>query len=518
MRLSLKYLILSIALLSIILTMASSFSSGYKVSRDTLIHTALETNEAYAQKLSSSTESYIKMTLQSLNVSAERLSAHMSNEDAVTHLIPEANRIREQANTFNSVVIVNADGEILATSPQTLELVGNQLNSTGGKQALKERQAFISQPYTAITGRLIIFISQPIFHKDGTYLGLVGGTIYLKEENILQEVLGEHFYKDGSYVFVVDNNGKIIYHENPKRVNDNVSENPVVQELLEGKSGSMEVTNTKNVDMLAGYATIPVTGWGVISQKAKSAVVAPSASMTKEMILKTIPLLLISSIFLWYLTKSIAQPLQKMAQYTEDSTNDSSIHNIHELRAWYYEARQLKIALIHSLNFFQDQVRFYSLQSTIDPLTGLWNRRMMDDYLRAWTKEETPYAVVLIDIDKFKRINDTYGHSVGDEVLRFLADEMRKVARPEDKCCRYGGEEFILLLPESDNEMAGQIAEQLRKKMGQTISPCGEIITFSAGVAGYPTNGDHPQNIIEIADKCLYTAKQNGRNRVVSPV
>lgn len=507
---------MSVALLSIFLTMTNSIASGYKVSKETLISSTLETNEAYAQKLSNSTEIYLQTTLQSLEVSAKHLSEHMTKKDAHIFLNTEADRLMEQANTFNSVVIANADGEILATSPQTLHLIGDKLNSTGGRQAIQEQKAFISQPYTAITGRLIIFISQPIFGEEGTYLGLIGGIIYLKEENILQQVLGKHYYHDGSYVYVVDKSGRIIYHEDPKRVNDIASENLVIQDLMNGKSGSMEVTNTKDVVMLAGYATIPIAGWGVVVQRPKADVIAPSISMTKAMIIKTIPFLMISFILLWYVSKWIASPLQKMAQYTERSMTANQVDKMNQLHVWYYEARQLKEALIHSLNFFQDRVNFFSHQSTIDPLTGLWNRRTLDEYLQKWTEDETSYAVILLDIDKFKRVNDTYGHSVGDDVIKFLANKMQQVARPQDKCFRYGGEEFLLLLPETENFVALQIAEQLRSIMEQTISPCGEIVTISAGIASYPLNGNHPQKIIEAADKCLYKAKRTGRNRIIS--
>ncbi|MBB4824693.1 diguanylate cyclase (GGDEF)-like protein [Sporosarcina luteola] len=510
-----KYLILSVALMSVILTLISSIYSGYRVSKHSLIESTLATNQAYADKLANSTETYLTMTLQILKTSAERLSPlilESGNEDV---LAGEADRLKKQTDTFNSVLIVNKEAEILATSPQTLGLKGKKFASVGGKEALEKRDAFISQPYISLTGRLVIFISQPIFDEKGRYLGLVGGTIYLKEENILQTVLGEHFYKDGSYVYVVDQSGRIIYHPDPKRVNEVIDDNKVIQELMAGFSGAMEVTNSQDKVMLAGYATIPTAKWGVVSQKEKKSAVEPSVSMTNEMIGKTLPFLLVVLILLFLISKQIALPLQKLAHYTESSTENSQEEKINKVQTWYYEASQLKKALNYSLNFFQDRVNFFIHQSTTDPLTKVWNRRTMDEYMKKWTEQETPYAMIILDIDKFKRVNDTYGHATGDEVLKFLAYEMKAVSREQDRCCRFGGEEFVILLPGTDAAGAYRVAERLRKKMESAVSPCGEIVTISSGVAAFPEHALHPAELLELADQSLYEAKRSGRNRTI---
>ncbi|WP_339252774.1 GGDEF domain-containing protein [Sporosarcina sp. FSL W8-0480] len=123
--------------------------------------------------------------------------------------------------------------------------------------------------------------------------------------------------------------------------------------------------------------------------------------------------------------------------------------------------------------------------------------------------------MLIFDIDKFKRVNDTYGHAMGDEVLKYLAESMLETTREGDICCRFGGEEFVILLPETDKLMAFNIAERLRKKMESTISPCGEIVTISIGIAMYPEDGKHPAELLELADQSLYEAKRIGRNRTV---
>lgn len=512
MRLSLKHLILFVALLSVILTLFSSLTAGYRLNKETLIHNTLETNRVYAQKLSNITDSYLRMTLQTLEMSAKEITTYFEDEEK---LLKEADRLKLQTSTFNSVIIADAKGKVLATSPQTLEIKGKTLDSPGGKQALSERKPLISKPYTGITGRLIVFISYPIFDKHNEYIGFVGGTLYLQEQNVLYDILGEHFYNDGSYVYVVDEDGRLIYHQNPDRVNDVASKNPVIQKLMHGKSGAEEVVNTKNIDMLAGYAYIPIANLGVVSQRPTEMALAPANNMLIEMIIKSLPFLILSIIIIWILSKRIALPLQKLAYYTETSTESNQEEKIEKVRAWYYEATQLKAALSHSLKFLHNKVNYFIHQSTTDPLTKLTNRRTMDEYIKKWTESSLPYSVIIFDMDKFKRVNDTYGHTVGDEVLKYLAESMKEVSRKDDVCCRYGGEEFVMLLPETDKYAAYQVAERLRKKLEKTISPCGEIVTVSAGIASFPDCAVHPAELIEKADKCLYQAKNTGRNKCI---
>lgn len=209
MKLSLKHLILAVAMLAVALTLFGSIYSGYRTNEQNLIENGLETNRVYAQKLASTTDLFFRTALQTLEQRAKALTPWMEAGASEQQLLAEAERLRLQTNTLNSVVIVSADGTIVQNSPQNLELIGKKLDSQGGKQALLERKPLISEPYMAITGRLIIFISYPIFDEQGQYLGLVGGSLYLREDNFLNELLGEHFYHDGSYVYVVDAKGHI---------------------------------------------------------------------------------------------------------------------------------------------------------------------------------------------------------------------------------------------------------------------------------------------------------------------
>jgi len=506
---------MAVALLSVILTLFSSTSSGYKMSRNTLIDNTLETNRVYAQKLANTTDVFFQMTFQTLELSARDIAPYMISKDDKGKLLGETERLKHQTDFFNSVIIADANGEVLATSPQTLDLVGKIIDSEGGKEALSEKKAIVSKPYLSVTGRLIVFISHPIFDEDQNYLGLVGGSLYLKEENILNQLLGQHYYQDGSYVYVVDKDGHVIYHQDQNRINDVVSDNPVVQQLMKKQSGSSRVVNSQHVDMLAGYSYIPTVGWGVVSQRPTEVALVPTTDMMKEMILRSLPYLLLSLIIIALISQLIAQPLQKLAEFIESSTEKNESESLNKVRAWYYEAIQLKKALTYSLGFLHEKVDFITHQSKTDPLTKLTNRRSLDEQTQKWTNNGTAFSIVILDIDHFKRVNDTYGHSVGDEVLKFIAEKIKEVARKEDICCRYGGEEFVLLLHHMNEDEAYQVAEKLRRKIESTLSPCGDYITISAGISSYPTTTTNLSDLFDAADQCLYEAKNSGRNQCI---
>ncbi len=162
-------------------------------------------------------------------------------------------------------------------------------------------------------------------------------------------------------------------------------------------------------------------------------------------------------------------------------------------------------------------------QAERDPLTGLHNRRFLDGALErelaACAESGAPLALVLIDIDRFKRINDTYGHPAGDEMIRCLADLLR--ARVRDAgliACRYGGEEFLLMLPATDVADAMALAEDLRSRFESLeVVSGGQVMrtTLSIGVAGCPEHGRQAQPLVMRADQALYEAKLHGRNRVM---
>jgi diguanylate cyclase (GGDEF)-like protein len=180
-------------------------------------------------------------------------------------------------------------------------------------------------------------------------------------------------------------------------------------------------------------------------------------------------------------------------------------------------ADQVAIALENARLF--EEVQNLALT---DALTGLYNRRGLFEIghieFSRMIRLERPFAAIMIDIDHFKRVNDEYGHPVGDQVLQFLAAELRSMVRGADLVGRYGGEEFAIFLSGSDGVAALNLAERLRGKIEKTsfqIEDKSIGLTISLGVADYNENSPNLETMVARADQALYVAKHKGRNRVV---
>jgi diguanylate cyclase (GGDEF)-like protein len=160
-------------------------------------------------------------------------------------------------------------------------------------------------------------------------------------------------------------------------------------------------------------------------------------------------------------------------------------------------------------------------QANTDHLTGLFNRNkgaeVLEYEMSRATRYQRPLSIILLDVDSFKNINDTYGHLAGDHILQAVADTARETVRTVDNLIRWGGEEFVVLLPDTELEAAVQVAERLREAIAKTPIrvPTAEIsITASFGVARKDENTPDVETLLARADQAMYIAKYLGRNRV----
>jgi two-component system cell cycle response regulator len=172
----------------------------------------------------------------------------------------------------------------------------------------------------------------------------------------------------------------------------------------------------------------------------------------------------------------------------------------------------------------KNKLRFALENAAHDPLTGLFNRRYFERRLREESahakRHKRPFSIVMLDLDHFKLVNDTYGHEDGDRVLRHLAEVTLASLREDDIACRYGGEEFVILLRATNGMAARVVANRLRGSLANKPIPLGDKneprhVTFSGGVAAADErNAFRTEDIVARADAALYRAKRGGRNRV----
>ena len=153
-----------------------------------------------------------------------------------------------------------------------------------------------------------------------------------------------------------------------------------------------------------------------------------------------------------------------------------------------------------------------------DSLTGMLNHRALQDRLREElaraARTETPLAVLALDVDGFKAVNDAHGHAVGDDALRRIAAAMRDELRASDVCGRVGGDEFVIVLPGADVGTAAGVAERLRSRVVRTAAAVDLPLTVSIGVAGFPRHSTDQDALLHYADSAMYWSKSNGKDKV----
>lgn len=499
-----------IAFLTLLLTLLSSILVSYKMNKETLVDASLQESRAYAQKLADTIDIFMDNIMESFEESTKEILPFMNS---IEYLNVKTNDIRMMSKLFDTVFITDTRGDIIASSPEVGRYYHVHLDEDAFHKTMTSKQATISNPFLSESGDINVSIMHPLVGAAGRPFGVLGGTISLHEEEFLGTILGNHFYYDGSYVYVVNKAGKVLYHPDSSQLLTDYSDNQAVEKLITGHSGVERVVNYQNEEMLAGYAYISSLQWGIVSQRPLEIALSPLKDTLVQMILYTVPVVVIVLILVWSLTMYIARPLNKLASVADQSVHLRSGEKIEKVNVWYYESTQLKDAIYRSIEQLRQRVERYKQESALDFLTGLYNRRYLSQQLDMFELDKTPYYVIFIDIDRFKSVNDKYGHVVGDEVLRFLADRIRKLVDKNSYGYRYGGEEFCIILPNSNEQSTYEVAEELRTSLLTKPSPSGDIITISVGMASYPDHTDDYYEVINKADEAMYVAKRAGGNR-----
>lgn len=293
-------------------------------------------------------------------------------------------------------------------------------------------------------------------------------------------------------------------------MNDNVIKNNAVEQVIKSQNGSLEIINTEGISMLSGYAYSEISNWGIISQTPKQSINEPTITLTKEVGKFTLPLMIFVFIISLLLLRLVVNPLRRLANFAHQISENELVHRP-KISEGYYELKELKNAMFLMDDFYKKQLHSIESEVILDPLTGLYNRRSLNKMINNYKN----YSLILFDADHFKLINDEFGHLMGDEVLKFIANLAKEEIREGDLPFRFGGEEFLILLPETDINDTFIIAEKVRKTVGTTISPVGKNITISIGIGNMPTTATHYTELFNLIDQALYKAKRDGRNRTV---
>jgi diguanylate cyclase (GGDEF)-like protein len=324
---------------------------------------------------------------------------------------------------------------------------------------------------TANRNRTVIYVNYKVFDFDGNFIGVTGVGLAVESVKKLIELYQTRYNRS---VYFTDRQGNITLHS-------------------EGFSGGDTLQTTPGLEMLATRI-----------------LTSPSASFSYKRDGRTIYLnsRLVSD-FKWYLLVEQDESLGKQKLLTTFWANLG-------VSAFVTFA----ILLIANMTLGKYQ-RKLELMASTDKLTGAANRQAFEEYfaksLARSVLDSTPMSVLIFDIDHFKQVNDKYGHNMGDLVIQTVSNMVKSQLRDEDLLCRWGGEEFLILLPNIDLSRSHDIAERIRESIeARAIRVNGNeiLVTVSGGVAEYRAS-EKPEELINRVDEALYHAKEQGRNRVV---
>ncbi|WP_113632985.1 sensor domain-containing diguanylate cyclase [Pectobacterium peruviense] len=512
---NLRSLILSLAIISMVITLTNAYIAVYNVQKKLITDQILNSNLNYSTKLAATTESFLSSAQQELAYSATWIADNFSNDNA---LLEKSEQAYHMSQSFNSIFIADSQNRIRAVYPTSLNLKGSTLTSDASKLALTEQKPLISQPYISVTGNLLVLISSPIKDKQGNYLGYIGGTIYLKSKSFLNEFMNTHFYNDYSSVYVIDKNGVVLYHPDKQWVGKSISDKKIKDVFQNKKSGTLAMPDMQGTPSLVGFDTVESSGWVIITLHPSQNVIDSINGVMRSVLYEGAPVMPLTLIALTLLAFYIANPLRLLAVSASKMEEHGVIEKIKKVPSWYFEVDQLKRVILFGTVLLHKRIGKLSLQAHTDPLTGLLNRRGIYENIELILSKSNQVAAIVIDIDHFKRVNDTYGHNIGDDVIRLLAKNIKQGSRGSDLICRTGGEEFLALLPDTDMKQATEIAERLRKKVEKMPLPIPENITISLGVTCFIPGTEQIDSVLKTADDALYQAKHEGRNRVVTKI
>ncbi len=405
----------------------------------------------------------------------------------------------------------------------------------------------LSKLLQAITGsgplRLIDF-SEPVRDSTGRLRGVLGMHVNWDwASDVLKDMQPANAVQSKVEIMIVNQDGKVIH---PRAMTDSVA----LPEALTVREPFLIGRWSDGVDYVSSM--VPVNDgapprsmqWRIVTRQPVTDAFRELTMIQQGLLAAVLASAALLIATVWWGAGLVTRPLRALAEQaraveagheqTQWSTSPVSRemhHLVAALRGMANTLLQRKQALADSNAVLEEAVQQRTAElvrtneelhrlSRRDPLTGLFNRLAADENLRSqfvrMKRMQHRYAVMMVDIDFFKRVNDTYGHEIGDQVLQGVAQVLQARLRETDFLARFGGEEFLIILPEIDLAAALDLAEKLRAAVESADNATGQAITLSVGLAMADSGDAHEDDAVRSADQCLYQAKHTGRNRVVA--
>ncbi|TYP69367.1 sensor domain-containing diguanylate cyclase [Paenibacillus methanolicus] len=514
-RIRFNALIIGLLMFSMLGTTFLLMSISLQSQTRTLTRSTLQANFEGARNLNVTMNGWMDLMLRHLG-STSRFMIEQGGGDPM-RLADGVKPLLGGSRFFNRFFIADEHGLLLGTPPEGREFEPPPVTPEILEAALLERKPYVSKPFIAPGGHAAMLIAHPVMDQSGHYFGLIGGLIDFQAQNVFSDMFN-HAVKSqkGSFAYLVDQNGELLMNPDGSRGRVIIEPSVLQRELIRDKARYASIDNPDGEQHLVGYLEMPQFKLGVVFQSPASVVNDAMSALLRAQLAWIIPLFaLLLALSLW-IARKLTSPFSALTSAARKISANERLDQPPFAEHWNYEAHYLAKAMMRAVRNLQQQADQLSEQARTDALTGLHNRASLEEQLAEWAIQETPYALLVLDIDHFKSVNDTYGHQIGDEAIVHLARVLSSETGGDGVCCRFGGEEFVVLLPHQSLQSARQLAERVRRTMEAAPSPTGSPITVSIGVAVCPDHGGGFERVFDQADQALYQAKRGGRNRTVT--
>ncbi len=456
--------------------------------------------------------------------------ARLENLVAQSMLQEYLTSVRQKFIDYQELMILDLNGNLLATSAASdtpPNLPPNWKEQVLLKEPVMGQVYFDPQLKTRV-----MLIADPILAANNELLGVLGAKLAAAS---IDNVLAAYTQTDIDELVMIDRDGRMMASSRtPAPLPHGKSlEGLPIHSLYQHPSQPLTYSGPNGATVIGTLQIVPALQWGVVAQMDKVKAFARVDRLQKLTLTIVVALLAGLGLCAYLLGLTIVRPLRRLSEGAEQVAGgnldvDLPVSSRSEVgfltqvfNHMVARLRRSREELDNVNQELKEKNKALHQLSITDDMTGLYNRKHLMETLSSEVirsgRHKHPFTLLIIDIDHFKQVNDTYGHQRGDEVLCRLATVFRETIRDCDYVARYGGEEFIVLLTEIEPETSLEAAERIRKRTAQETMAGGEesiSVTVSIGAAFFPGDGDTPQALIHEADRALYAAKEAGRNEI----
>jgi diguanylate cyclase (GGDEF)-like protein len=439
--------------------------------------------------------------------------------------------VREKFVDYEELAALEPGGQVVASSA---ELVSRLPLPEDWRATAQTGKPVLAKPlWDEALKQWTLVIAVPVVAGREEFLGVLAAKLNFRR---VGKMLQGYARGDAGDLFLITEEGTVLSSScfSPSELVGIRISSKIARKLFSQETVPEHYRNERDVAVVGTLKGIHQVGWGVLAELDQDKAYAQIYRLRNLAIALIIGLLLVVGLAAYVLGLTIVRPLNRLivASAAVASGNlDVDVPRLGRGELGYLtdvfndmvtRLRQGREELAAMNRTLRERNRELHELSITDGLTGLYNRKHLMEILASEVaraeRYQRPLALVMIDIDHFKVYNDTCGHLAGDEVLRNIAALFKGSIRGSDRAGRYGGEEFLIILPETTADEAGRIADRIRSRLAEEDFPAGSQrvkITISGGIASFPSHGRSPESLLRSADAALYRAKAGGRNRVV---